>query len=146
MGNLSRRKNLLLRAGVAARSDRVARPLKTSTDGACTSSPGNLCCCFTLLRVKKVFLISTLNPPRFNFWLLSLGCSPHIAASSSHLPPHCDLEGCCKLPPSCLCPPAEPAPLLQPLRPGQLLQPPPPRWPSGLRLFPVLEGPKLAGV
>lgn len=130
---------------VAARSDRVAQALKTSTDGACTSSPGNLCCCFTLLGVKKVFLISTPPPPSFQFLaVVSRLLTTYCCKQQS--PPHCDLAGCCKVPPSCLCPCLSQRRSCSLSAQGNCSSPHCLGGPSGLRLFPVLEGPKLASV
>ena len=59
-----------------------------SRDGASTSSPGNLCQCFTTLIVKNFFLISNLNLP----WFLPDTISPCPITTLKSLPPHQGLK------------------------------------------------------
>ncbi|NXW02077.1 CMC1 protein, partial [Fregetta grallaria] len=49
--------------------------LNVPRDGACTISLGNLCQCFTILIIKNVFLICSLNLPSFSLKPLPLALS-----------------------------------------------------------------------
>lgn len=57
--------------GSAVRSDRLLRALSgvltTSREGDCITSLGNVFHCFTVLLVKKLFLILKSAPPVFSF-------------------------------------------------------------------------------